>query len=581
MLARTRDILATNYIEQLGVPPSADYREIRRRLQRAEIEAQVGAATLDRDELDRAKRALSTERHALEYRVLARWGGDARLAPWAPTHDAALDRLRRAAEPGAAVKAAETWLKAHRDPGLFEALGTTEGERLEVRWVGDVVEDFLSGFLVPGAPSPPAASLTRLDLDHFPEVRNSLWLKLIACRKADVEAVAGTMPDLDSTQVRRVELKDLVAWRDSVQRLAEEVRTIQSSMAKMERRTSEHLPAQLIEASEDLGNATMGVAEILAILMARASAFRAGLEVLAGVEELRCAHTIRIRLRRLSEVLEYRSVAERRRDRSDELEKVPRASKSSPRPRSAQPSRVNRGPAQPAARQVGPDSDEYGFGSRDSLAAALATYPIIAFGGRPFLFTYMGTGSRLTMSHEHVGPLHAAVLALTLFWIPFIPLRRYVVEDLGHRTYRVYGRLPLRKRDIIHQLVGVVLLVSGVIGLALAGRYDNVSNETAVGSTPSETALRTTPSSQQGGEIRTGSCVVYSEVTQTLRQVSCSSPGAARVLGTFKLTGVSYPSESEIGRQASLRCPAASESYVYPALSGWILGDRQVVCLDR
>ena len=55
MYARVRDILATNYLELLGIKPSADFREIRRVIGRIEMEAEMGAASIDSQIIEKAK----------------------------------------------------------------------------------------------------------------------------------------------------------------------------------------------------------------------------------------------------------------------------------------------------------------------------------------------------------------------------------------------------------------------------------------------------------------------------------------------------------------------------------------------
>lgn len=203
MYARVRDILQLNYLELLGIPPSSTLKDVRRAVQRAEMEAELGFSGPDADVIEAAKAALSSEERLLEYRVLARWLGDERLAPWALAHDRALEALRAAlgASSSRAVVAVRAWFEAHRDPALAPALQGPDGGNEPLWWVGDIAEDYLSAFLVPGTPTLTAPELATLDLSRFPRAAMRLVMKLIECRRAEMAEVAEFVPPYQGGQV--------------------------------------------------------------------------------------------------------------------------------------------------------------------------------------------------------------------------------------------------------------------------------------------------------------------------------------------------------------------------------------------
>lgn len=218
MYARVRDILQRNYLDLLGIPPSGTLKDVRRALQRAEMEAEMGASTVDAGVIEAARAALSSEDRLLEYRILARWAGDERLARWASLHDGALDALRRAlgGQPSEAVAAVSAWLEAHRDPSLASVLDAPIQRDGPLWWVGEVAEDYLSAFLIPGAPTMTAYELGTLDFSPFPAAAERVVMKFIQCRIAEVNELAGLVPEFRGGDVDQEAAREAYAYRDEL-----------------------------------------------------------------------------------------------------------------------------------------------------------------------------------------------------------------------------------------------------------------------------------------------------------------------------------------------------------------------------
>jgi hypothetical protein len=127
-----------------------------------------------------------------------------------------------------------------------------------------------------------------------------------------------------------------------------------------------------------------------------------------------------------------------------------------------------------------------------------------------------------------------------------------------------------------------IAVVGGIIAAAVSGSDE----ESDTGSTyvyPTATPVRVshTPAAPVFQSFSRGDCLVFNSVSGAATRVSCTSPGAAKVLAVVELDGLFYPSQDTIDRTAQQRCPAATESYLYPTLEGWRNGDRDILCLDR
>ncbi len=569
MHTRVRDILATNYLEQLGIPPSATFREVRRALHAAELAAELGTEAHDAKVLHGAQVALGTEGRVLEYRVLAKWGGDERLAQWAEMHDDAVAALRRGlgGRPSDAAMAAARWLDAHADPELDAVLGV-EGERPPLTWVAEVVEDYLSAFLVPGEPTITATELARLDLRRFPAVRKSLWMKLVECRVHEAAEVSKNLPEPEQAVGHMLEWRKLARLRDRGRDLAEEAETSQRNLRELSRDLEQRglVSAEVIEAGPKLGDAVADALLHLGFVLIIAQAYTAALEVLARVDRLDCGPRMKETAARLQ-----RDIAElpdrlHRRDNSRLLETRP--ADSGQKQSASRPT-----PVPSEARRTGANAERPPGGGSPS-----EVYPEMVPGGRPWLFTFFGTGFRLTMPHDAQGPLTVLVLAFTVLWIPLIPIKRYVAGILGDGAYRIYGRLPLRERDQRHAVFGILILL--VLTGALMVSSSLSSQDTDDGERPAPT----TSGGGSGGSksrLSVGDCIIWYESTGRYTKTSCSSSGAVRVLGVYVIPYNSYPSVSLLDRYADTICPSATATYIYPTLEGWRAGDREIICLSR
>jgi hypothetical protein len=85
-------------------------------------------------------------------------------------------------------------------------------------------------------------------------------------------------------------------------------------------------------------------------------------------------------------------------------------------------------------------------------------------------------------------------------------------------------------------------------------------------------------------EFEQGDCVLDpggSEVLE-LEHVSCSEPGALKVIDQFDIVGHdSYPGDPELASVAEEQCPFETTTYLYPTEVSWNeADDRLVVCFE-
>lgn len=538
MYARVRDILATNYLELLGIQPSADFREIRRAIGRIEMEAEMGAASIESQVLEEAKVALGTEERALEYRVLAKWGGDDVLGRWSGLHDAAIERLRNATRAGTedAVRAVAVWLEAHTDDALDAALGTGGAGREPLQWVAGVAEDYLSGVLVPGGPVMTAAQLRGLNLRRFPEARAGLWGKLIQCRHAEADALADELPEPDAALGPPMER--LGEWFRRCKGLLAEVIAVQAALGEVEREQGS-LPLDLFSARESLGDRAAGAALVLGILLFRRDAYRATIELLELAARVECRPARRDNIRENLEFVAQYARRSRTRDRSAELE--PRSEPAKPPPRG----RVR-----------------HEFGGGQPIAAPPPS------GGAPATSS-RGTGSPAPRGGRPAGSPPP----------PFGPWPSAGARDGGSRGAQgpSFGE---RLRRVNWAAVAGVLLFLGVIGGGVVSSVVESTSEDEGTSTSGSSSSRFTPASSSV-RFTAGQCVIWNSTDGTLTPVSCTNSRAAKILYVFRMSGSTYPSESQFERSADINCPSTTESFIFPTEAGWRRGDREVICLDR
>ncbi|GIW17874.1 MAG: hypothetical protein KatS3mg064_1031 [Tepidiforma sp.] len=520
MYARVRDILATNYLELLGIRPSADFREIRRVIGRIEMEAEMGAASVESQVIEKAKVALGTDERALEYRVLARWSGDDVLGRWSALHDQAVEQLRNAARAGTedAVRAVAAWLEAHTDAALDTALGTAGAGREPLQWVADVAEDYLSAVLVPGGAVMTAAQLRSLSLRRFPATRAGLWSKLVQCRHAEAEALADELPEPDAAL--GPPMQRLSEWFRRCKGLLNEVIAVQAALREVEREEGS-LPLDLFSARESLGDQAAGAALVLGILMFRRDAYRATIELLELAARVDCRPTRRDNIRENLEFVAQYARGARTRDRSAELE---------PRPEPAPASRV-----------------------RHEFRGGPPTAAPPPFGGWPAAQS-QGTGSPASQSGRPPGAP------------PPYPGR-------GHPS--AGGRRRVNWAGVAGTLAILAIIGGGIASSVI----DSTSEDDPVSSSGSSSSSFTPASSSV--RFTAGQCVIWNPVDGSLTPASCSRAQAARILDVFRMSGSTYPTEAQFERAANVNCPSSTESFVFPTEAGWRRGDREVICLDR
>jgi len=512
MRRRVRDILATNYVELLGIPPSAPARDLRRYLQKAEMESEMGVGSLSHELIEAAKVELSTSEVALEYRVLARWGGDPQLAPWAGAHDRVLAEMRAPRVPP--VEVCRQWLQAHTDPALDQALGiATEPGNEPLAWVGDVAGDYLSAVLVPGQRAVQAWDLATIHFGGHRGARDGLWNKLIDCLRAEIQELEDALPPPDALKAgQSVDDARLAGWYRRAERLVDEVVATQGALRQIERRQGEPLPAELTDGASSLGIAMADVVSGVAVVCVNADCYRAALAILERARAMEAHANRGEQIAGLADLVAQLVRRPPRRDRSSEM--------------------------LAAREQAGAASQRQAFGRRTpegSVEERQAERPTPTRGGPTF-----------SAQPERTGTGIGTVLARLAGWA-----------------------------------VGIAV-VGGIIAAAVSGSDE----ESDTGSTyvyPTATPVRVsyTPAAPVFQSFSRGDCLVFNSVSGAATRVSCTSPGAAKVLAVVELDGLFYPSQDTIDRTAQQRCPSATESYLYPTLEGWRNGDRDILCLDR
>lgn len=445
---------------------------------------------------------------------------DETFAAWAPAHDAAIEEMRAAAKgsPQQTSSAVARWLDAHTDSGLDAALGVPREGRPPLSWVGEVAEDYLSAVLVPGGPVMTAAQLRGLNLRRFPETRAGLWGKLIQCRHAEAGALADELPEPDAALGPPMER--LGDWFRRCKGLLAEVIAIQAALGEVEREEGS-LPLELYSDRESLGDQAAGAALALGILLFRRDAYRATIELLELAARLECRPARRDNIRENLEFVAQYARRPRTRDRSAELE--PRREPEPPAP----PSRVR-----------------HEFGGGQPIAAPPP------FGGAPAAAS-RGTGAPAPQGGRAAGSS------------PPYPVQAQTSS--GERPRRVNWAA-----------VAGVLLFLGVIVASVVGSTSEDEGTSTSGSSSSSF----TPASLSS-RFTVGQCVIWNSNDGSLTPASCGEAKASKILSVFRMSGSTYPTEAQFETAAGVRCPSATESFVFPTEAGWRRGDREVICLDR
>jgi hypothetical protein len=137
----------------------------------------------------------------------------------------------------------------------------------------------------------------------------------------------------------------------------------------------------------------------------------------------------------------------------------------------------------------------------------------------------------------------------------------------------------------------VALICIGALAVALFGGKGTTT--TTTGGNP--TAHASTETAVKVETLRVGDCVNGLEEgdISKLPAISCSEPHEGEVVGDYQVSGSSYPGESAITDEANDKCndillaysPSTKDDqsigiyFVYPTVSSWAQGDRQVLCI--
>ena len=83
-------------------------------------------------------------------------------------------------------------------------------------------------------------------------------------------------------------------------------------------------------------------------------------------------------------------------------------------------------------------------------------------------------------------------------------------------------------------------------------------------------------------DLKVGDCIENQAIGEyeSVRHVSCSAPGALRVVAVFDASYKDWPGQAVIEAEAVRRCPSSAASYFVPTKKSWEQGgDREIVCL--
>jgi hypothetical protein len=136
----------------------------------------------------------------------------------------------------------------------------------------------------------------------------------------------------------------------------------------------------------------------------------------------------------------------------------------------------------------------------------------------------------------------------------------------------------------------VALICVGVLAFSLFG-----ANTTSTTGGTVTTAQASTETAVKVETLRVGDCVNGLEEgdISKLPAISCSEPHQGEVVGDYKISASSYPGEQAVTDEANDKCndillaysPSTKDDqsigifFVYPTVSSWAQGDRQVLCI--
>jgi hypothetical protein len=138
-------------------------------------------------------------------------------------------------------------------------------------------------------------------------------------------------------------------------------------------------------------------------------------------------------------------------------------------------------------------------------------------------------------------------------------------------------RLPLRTRDRWHLAAGLLAILAAIGGIS-AAVATNDDEDAVAGPFSTRTSPPVRPH-EEDDELEIGDCVA--EVRTRFEEASCSTSGAALVMGKGTIATRSYPTETELQQEAERICPSSFATFLYPTAAAWGYGDRTLLCLDR
>jgi hypothetical protein len=564
MHAPLDELLGKNYFDVLQVPPSLPYRSVRRRLDEMRMEADLGLSGVSAIDLTSASVALGTEERALEYRLLASWSEDPLLSPFAASHDHSIEGLR-AIRRGSDVDpsaVAAGWLRSCSQPGLVEVMGGFAPRAMGWEKLRDeVLAEGLTPLTRPGS--------RKVKADHISLLLSHFSFDAVPLTRQLLESLLAESRDIERRTLDEWLPQDGKGTPEAAERAADWFLWAKREAASLQRLLKERSPAfsrQGPDWSTQLGETTARTAVNVSTALHNAHHFDLAEKVIAAALEME--HTPDDRERLTEDLQTVRLVAARARV-SEALKAGDLAASREALAVIARLTDDQDERAQVADLLQG--FEERGIGTSDPRLRGAT-----AIRRAPPLWTWNGCGVRVVGGHDHQRGTYSGVYYLTLLWIPLLPLRRYRVREYGENGYQFLARLPLRTLDRWHLALGLLVIVAAVGGISAAVATSN-DDDAVAGPSSTRTSPPQAPRAEE--DLDVGDCVVL--VGTEVDVVSCSTTESARVVGVGEISTASYPTDAQLQAQAERICPSTAESYLYPLYTGWLSGDRTLVCLDE
>ncbi len=157
-------------------------------------------------------------------------------------------------------------------------------------------------------------------------------------------------------------------------------------------------------------------------------------------------------------------------------------------------------------------------------------------------------------------------VCLVIAAIPLLGI--FAAVYLATRCYKQGSRVGAK-----HQSAPELFTTAGDLGIALAALTSCVLI-VAVG-VGLALALRSDPASRYH-HLRSGDCLVGSDSSWS--KSDCSQAGA-EVIGFWEMPDRIRPSQQTIDSYAHEHCPAHMDTFLFPSVSSWTKGDRDIICL--